>query len=175
MSQFWKFNRRSKSAKKSTSGPDADKADKATPSPDLVQPASSAPAADGGAGRPTMKQSGAQGDGKSLRNLWQEAFDNLDDEKKVALKPCINEKVQPQPCVTEAIHDVVKSIETSFEEYSSSGLKLKNKDGKVLVDLREKGREILRFALRSKAIIDSGVKFDPTGYCMLLTLFNSTV
>ena len=172
MSQFWKFNRRSKSAKKSTSGPDADKA---TPSPVLVQPTSSAPAADGGAGRPTLKEPGAKGDGKTLRNLWQEAFDNLDDENKVALKPCINEKGQPQPCVTEAIHEVVKSIEASFEEYSSSGLKLKNKDGKVLVDLREKGREILRFALRSKAIIDSGVKFDPTGYCMLLTLFYSTV
>ncbi|KAH8745331.1 hypothetical protein BGZ57DRAFT_238107 [Hyaloscypha finlandica] len=101
---------------------------------------------------------------KPPRDLWQEALDNLDEGNKTALKLRFDDNGKVQPPVTKAIEGVITSIEASFEEYRNGGWKIRHRDGRVIFDVRDNGKKILKCALRSKAIIDSGVKFDPTGY-----------
>lgn len=162
MAQLWKFSRKSKAAKNSAAQPHTHKS---TPFPTTTQQDLAVSTQGSGAVSPTNQETNPNENGKVLRDLWQEALDNLDDEKKSALKLRFDRNGQVQPCVTDAIQGVVTSIEASFEEYRNSGLKIKDRDGQVLFNVRENGKEILKFALRAKAIIDSGVKFDPTGYC----------
>ncbi|KAH8666260.1 hypothetical protein BGZ61DRAFT_121986 [Ilyonectria robusta] len=158
MAPLWKFSRKSK---KSTAQIQAKK----SPSfPGTLQQSSVVSASGSDAISPTNQGGGHTESNKALRDLWQEALDNLDDEKKSALKLRFDENGRVQPCVTDAIQGVVTSVETSFEQYRNGGWKFRDRDGKVIFDVRESGKQILRFALRSKAIIDSGVKFDPTGY-----------
>lgn len=159
MAQLWKFSRKSK---KSTAQTQAQK----SPSfPGALQQSSVVSVSGSDAISPTSQGGGHTESNKALRDLWQEALDSLDDEKKSALKLRFDENGRVQPCVTDAIQGVVTSVETSFEQYRNGGWKVRDRDGKVIFDVRESGKQILRFALRSKAIIDSGVKFDPTGYC----------
>ncbi|KAK0728328.1 hypothetical protein B0T26DRAFT_672873 [Lasiosphaeria miniovina] len=101
---------------------------------------------------------------KIFWDLWQKAVDNLDDDKRSALKLNLDEHGQVQPCITNVIQDMVTGVESSFDEYRNGGLKIEDYDAKVLLSVRENEKGTLRFALRSKAIIDSGVKFDPTKY-----------
>ncbi|KAJ5724343.1 hypothetical protein N7488_002378 [Penicillium malachiteum] len=98
---------------------------------------------------------------KAPRDLWQEALNHLDEETRSPLKL---EGEQTESCVTNAIQAVVTNVEVLFEEYSNGGRKIKDGDGRITYDVRENGKKVLRFALRTKAIKDSGVKFDPTGY-----------
>ena len=163
MAQLWKFSRKPKAGKNSTAQPHTHKS---TSFPTTLQQSSTASTAGSGAVSPTNQETNPKESDKVLRDLWQEALNNLDNEKKLALKLRLNRNGQVQPCVTDAIQRVVTSIEASFEEYMNGGWKIKDRDGKIVFDMRENGKKILKFALRSKAIIDSGVKFDPTGYCM---------
>lgn len=162
MPPLWKFSRKSKATKNLAAQP---RPPKSIPSPTTVQQGSTASTTGSRAVSPTDQKTDPKDGGKILRDLWQEALDNLEDDKKSALKIRFDKNGQVQPCVTDAIQEVVTRIEASFEEYNNGGLKIKNRDGQVLFNVRENGKEILKFALRSKAIIDSGVKFDPTGYC----------
>lgn len=100
------------------------------------------------------------------RDLWQEAAGSLDKKQRILLGLLElsnhNGKSSPQSAVG-AIEEVVQKTESSLAAYKNSR-KIKRQDGKVLLDVRGNAESILRGTLRVKAIIDAGVKFDPTGY-----------
>jgi hypothetical protein len=171
MAQLLKFSRKLKAPKNSTA---QTYTHNPTSFPTTLQQGSTASTPGSGAVSPTNRETGPKKSDKVQRDLWQEALDKLDEKKKLALNLRFDENGQVQPCVTDAIQSVVTSIEVSFEEYRNGGWKITDRNGKVIFDLRENGKKILKFALRSKAIIDSGVKLDPTGYCMYPALLVSS-
>jgi hypothetical protein len=99
---------------------------------------------------------------KEPRDLWREAVEKLDEKQRTTLG-LLDMAESPPPSAVNAIEDVVQKTEKNLEAYNTSG-QMKRRDGKVLINVRENAKKILRGTLRVKDIIDAGVKFDPSGY-----------
>lgn len=125
---------------------------------DLIPPAAEPPIpgtdADEGVDQGAIKQ--------AHRDLWHEAAGKLDEKQKTILGLLDMPESPPRSAVN-AIQDVVQKTEKSLAAYNSSG-RIKLRDGKVLIDVHENAKKVLRGTLRVMDIIDAGVKFDPTGY-----------
>ena len=106
---------------------------------------------------------------KRDRDLWREAVDQLDEKKRKALNLQFDAEGRVDPSASSVIEGIVDKVEKTCEDYKTHRLKIKHPDGRVIVDVRESAKKVLNFALRSKAITDAGVKFDPTGYCKSIT------
>lgn len=98
---------------------------------------------------------------KKPRLLWKEAAEKLNDEEKKILGLQLDQPLS----LTAAIDEVAQQVEKACEKYQTKGWKIKRSDGSVTVDVRASAKSILKFALRSKGIVEAAVKFDPTGYC----------
>lgn len=99
------------------------------------------------------------------KDLWQAAFDQLDDRKKATLLE-LKEGVDNNPSSRSSlVEKVIKQTEDKYSEYKKRGWKIKRK-GKEDVNVRDKAKAILSSALRFKGLIDSVVGFDPTGHGM---------
>jgi FtsZ-interacting cell division protein ZipA len=109
---------------------------------------------------------------KEPRDLWREAVEKLDEKQRTTLG-LLDMAESPPPSAVNAIEDVVQKTEKNLEAYNTSG-QMKRRDGKVLINVRENAKKILRGTLRVKDIIDAGVKFDPSGYGRLSSLEGPT-
>ena len=90
------------------------------------------------------------------KNLWQDAFDKLDDDKKAILEALGDSRI--------IVETVIKQTEEKYKEYKEGGFKIKRGNGKSEINVRDAAKKILKSALRFKDLIDAGVKFDPTGH-----------
>ncbi|KAL8371492.1 hypothetical protein RB595_001334 [Gaeumannomyces hyphopodioides] len=101
---------------------------------------------------------------KQYRDLWNEAVAQLDDDDRRELKIQLNSEGKIDPPVVLVIETIVGQVEAACEKYKNGGWTIRHGDGRLILDVQKSARTILRGALRSKAIVDGGVKFDPTGY-----------
>jgi len=90
------------------------------------------------------------------KNLWQDAFGKLDDDKKATLEASGDNSI--------IVEKVIKQTEEKYKEYKESGWKIKRGKGKSEINVRDEAKKILISALRFKDLIDAGVQFDPTGH-----------
>lgn len=99
----------------------------------------------------------AVADSHPPRNLWQDAFDKLDDNKKGVLG-------MQQPSIAGIVEEVIGKTQEKYKDYKASGWKIKIGKGKSEINIRDEAKKILSSALRFKDLVDAGVKFDATGY-----------
>jgi hypothetical protein len=89
------------------------------------------------------------------KNLWQDAFDKLDDDKKAILEALGESRI--------IVETVIKQTEEKYKEYKEGGFKIKRGKGKSEINVRDAAKKILKSALRFKYLIDAGVQCDPSG------------
>jgi hypothetical protein len=107
-------------------------------------------------------------DSRSPKDLWQSAFDQLDqNEQDVLLQRNIsttsNKDDENHLRTTRLINEVIKLTKERYEEYQQGGIKIRRLTGED-IDLRKMSRKIIDAALSFKDIINAGVAFDPTGH-----------
>ena len=90
-------------------------------------------------------------------DLWQRAFDELNEELKGRLRE--DEAMSPD----NAIKEVIDRTKESFEAYQNGGLKFKKYDGKE-VNVRDVVKKILNSAIHCSDIIKGIAAFDPSNH-----------
>lgn len=90
-------------------------------------------------------------------DLWQRAFDELNEELQGRLRE--DEAISP----ANAIKEVIDRTKESFEEYQSGGLKFKTFDGKE-VNVRDVSKKILNSAIHCSDMIKGIAAFDPSNH-----------
>ncbi|PIG89317.1 hypothetical protein AARAC_011037 [Aspergillus arachidicola] len=90
-------------------------------------------------------------------DLWQRAFDELNEELKGRLRE--DEAMSP----ANAIKEVIDRTKESFEAYQNGGLKFKKYDGKE-VNARDVAKKILNSAIHCSDIIKGIAAFDPSNH-----------
>ncbi|KAJ5626486.1 hypothetical protein N7528_003913 [Penicillium herquei] len=95
-------------------------------------------------------------DEPSLRDLWKEAFEGLDDSCKqyVSVDGASN---------VDTIEAVIKETTDQYEQWKKGGLKIHRVDGSE-IDIREKVERILGAAIQAKGLISGVACFDPTNH-----------
>lgn len=90
------------------------------------------------------------------RDLWKEAFDNLDPSRQpyVAANGVSS---------TSAIDQVIKDTTAKYEQWQKGGLKIRRKDGED-INLRDCAERVLGAAMKASNVISTAVSFDPTGH-----------
>ncbi|KAJ5626556.1 hypothetical protein N7528_003983 [Penicillium herquei] len=96
------------------------------------------------------------GEKPAPRDLWKEAYDNLDIDRKKYLS-------SDGASATDAISQVIDDTTASYEKWKNSGIKI-NRGSENEIDLRESKENIIRAARNAKDAISAVVSFDPTGY-----------
>ena len=91
------------------------------------------------------------------RDLWEEAFKKLDDDKKQSLSTI------KKTSGVDAVQEVADLTEKKYAEYQKGGWKVPHSKGKS-VNIRDQAKNVLTSILRFKKLIDTGVAFDPTGH-----------
>jgi hypothetical protein len=107
-------------------------------------------------------------DSRSPKDLWQSAFDQLDqDEQDVLLQRNIstssNKNDENNLRTAQLINEVIKITKERYEGYQQGGIKIRRSTGEE-IDLRKTSQKIIDAALSFKDIINAGVAFDPTGH-----------
>lgn len=92
------------------------------------------------------------------RNLWEEAFANLQDAQRDLLS-----RIE-KPQGPNIVEQVAKQTEKRYREHEERGWKISRREGKSDVNLRATFRKGLSSILRFKGLISAGVAFDPTGH-----------
>ncbi|PWY74396.1 hypothetical protein BO70DRAFT_341273 [Aspergillus heteromorphus CBS 117.55] len=90
-------------------------------------------------------------------DLWQRAFDELDDDLKGQLRE--DKAISPE----NAIKEVIDGTKKSFEAYQNGGLKFKKRDGKES-NVRDVAKKILNSAIECSEIVTGLAAFDPSGH-----------
>ncbi|KNG82575.1 hypothetical protein ANOM_009752 [Aspergillus nomiae NRRL 13137] len=90
-------------------------------------------------------------------DLWQRAFDQLNEDLKRQLRE--DEAKSPE----NAIKEVIDSTKESFKAYQNGGLKFKKYNGEE-VNVREVAKRILDSAIHCSEIIKGIAAFDPTNH-----------
>ena len=98
---------------------------------------------------------------KRSRDLWKEAFAELDDEEKDLLS-----KVE-KPEGLKIVEEVEKQTKARYREHEERGWKIPRGKGKNDISLRDAARKILSSVLWAKDLIDRLVAFDLTGYASI--------
>ncbi|GAB1197530.1 hypothetical protein APSETT444_006826 [Aspergillus pseudonomiae] len=88
-------------------------------------------------------------------DLWQRAFDELNEDSKGELRE--DQAMSPE----NAIEEVVIRTKESFEAYQNGGLKFKKYNGEE-VNVREVAKRILDSVIHCSEIIKGIAAFDPT-------------
>ena len=98
------------------------------------------------------------GDAKRSRDLWEEAFKKLNQDKKDLLSKLENSQ---GPKVIEQVAD---QAEKSYREHEERGWKISRGEGKSDINVRAVFKKAFLSILKFKEMIAAGVAFDPTGH-----------
>lgn len=90
------------------------------------------------------------------RDLWKEAFDNLDPSRQ----PYVAANGMSS---TFAIDQVIKDTTAKYELWQKGGLKIRRKDGDD-INIRDCAERVLGAAMKASNVISTAVSFDPTGH-----------
>ena len=102
-------------------------------------------------------------DQHSRKDLWQIAFDQLDDAKKASLFALENDTDASSVSASFLVEKVIRQTEEGYSRYKERGWKIKRKE-KEDINLRDKAKSIVSSALGFKSLVDSVVGFDPSGH-----------
>ena len=102
---------------------------------------------------------------KQPRDLWKEAFDSLDNHQRDSLRDGTS---KGDLDTIRIVDDVIKLTENEYKDYCTRGWHIKKEDKSKETMVRIRAKEILCSALQFKEIIDQGLKFDPSGYGMIV-------
>ncbi len=92
------------------------------------------------------------------RNLWQEAFTKLDEDKKVLLS-----KIE-LPQGPKTVEQIAEQAKQSYLEHEKRGWKVSRANGKSDINLRATFRKAISSILEFKELVSAGIAFDPTGH-----------
>ncbi|KAL4968453.1 uncharacterized protein BDV14DRAFT_196758 [Aspergillus stella-maris] len=93
------------------------------------------------------------------KDLWQRAFDELDDDSKTFLNLHRGEPKSPEP----AIQEVIARTKEAFQEYQNAALKFKKYQGEE-INVRDVAGKILNSAIHCSEIIKGVAALDPSGH-----------
>lgn len=88
------------------------------------------------------------------RDLWSEAFDNLDSSRKKYLSA-------KGPTATDAIQKVIDDTTAKYEAWKKGGLRIHRKQGDD-INIRDAAENIIAQAMKFREIVTKAVSFDPT-------------
>jgi hypothetical protein len=97
------------------------------------------------------------------RDLWEEAFQGLDESQKKILKVLRADIKDKQSPNTRIVDEVIKQTKEKYAEYKEGGM-IRRSEGKSDIDVRDKAYKILDSALSFQSLVGAAVKFDPTGH-----------
>lgn len=104
-----------------------------------------------------------------VRNLWQEAQEQLSDRQRDILNISKNDEQLKLPDLSDDILEtVIKRTEEEYKNYNLRGWHSKKGDKTRETNVRIQAKEILCSALEFKSFVDSGMKFDPSGYGVIV-------
>ncbi|KAL4947207.1 hypothetical protein BDW69DRAFT_190404 [Aspergillus filifer] len=92
------------------------------------------------------------------RELWKEAFEILDKDRKRYL-PGEGEGSS----ATAAVDRVIEETAKKYKEWKNGGLRIRKKNGEDF-NVRDASQKILNSAMQFKDIVTTVVSFDPTGH-----------
>ncbi|KAL9070784.1 MAG: hypothetical protein Q9157_005686 [Trypethelium eluteriae] len=105
---------------------------------------------------------------RAAKDLWSEAFAALSPEDCEALRSARKNgkpgDAIPQRDVVEEVEEVMQLTEVSYQNYCRRGWHTKKGETTKETNVRIKAKEIICSALQFKDIVDAGLKFDPSGY-----------
>ncbi len=99
---------------------------------------------------------------KRNRDLWNEAFTQLDDDKKRLLSHVIVELQGPS-----VVEKIAKQAEQRFREHEEQGWKIPWGKMASNIDLRAALKRVFVPVLKFTKLIRAGIAFDPTGYASI--------
>lgn len=108
-------------------------------------------------------------DSRCPRDLWQSAYDQLDQKEQQSLStlkfgPVHLEDNQNGHSPTEAIIEkVIQGTKQQYEDYQNGSIKIRRSTGEDM-DLRKLSRNIIDAALSFKDIVSAIVAYDPSCY-----------
>lgn len=103
-------------------------------------------------------QEAVSGDAKHTRDLWEEAFTKLDEDKKSLLAKIA------KPQGSTVVEQVAEQTKKSYIEREEKGWKIARGKGKPDIKLRAAFKETLFDVLKVKQLLSAGIAFDPTGH-----------
>ncbi|QMW44579.1 hypothetical protein G4B11_007999 [Aspergillus flavus] len=106
---------------------------------------------------PADEKAGERSEKPGNVDLWQRAFDELNEDLKGQLRE--DEAMSPE----NAIKEVIDRTKESFKAYQNGGLKFKKYDGKE-VNVRDVAQKILNSAIHCSDIIKGIAAFDPSNH-----------
>lgn len=95
-------------------------------------------------------------DKSSSRDLWREAYEKLDPDRKKYVST-------DGASSTDAINSVIEETTAKYEQWKKGGLRIHRKGGDD-INLRESAERIISAAMTAKDVISTIVSFDPTGH-----------
>ncbi|KAJ5611660.1 hypothetical protein N7528_008765 [Penicillium herquei] len=110
------------------------------------------------------------GDSSSPSDLWQCAFEQLEqkerDELKLHSKSSSDEQIRDDTHPNNMVEQVIETTKDIYEDYQKTGgLRIKTSTGDV--DLRKVAGKIINAALSAQDLISKGVGCDPTGHAAI--------
>jgi hypothetical protein len=90
------------------------------------------------------------------RNLWKEAYEKLDSDRKEYVST-------DSVLITDAIDSVIEETTAKYEQWKKGGLRIHRKGGDD-INLRDSTEKIISAAMGAKEVISTIVSFDPTGH-----------
>ncbi|KAL4795224.1 hypothetical protein BDV19DRAFT_389361 [Aspergillus venezuelensis] len=93
------------------------------------------------------------------KDLWQMAFDELDENLKEILSPSASKAKLPES----VIQEVINRTEETFKAYQNAALKFKKYNGKE-INVRDVAGKILKSAIHCSEIVKGVASFDPSGH-----------
>jgi hypothetical protein len=112
---------------------------------------------------PAVRVQGGVND-HARRDLWKAAFEKLDDSQKRILQvPTTGIEGEQSPSAT-IINQVIEQTKGKYDEYKKGGFKIKGRNGKSDINVRDKAYKILDSALSFQSLVGAAVTFDPTGH-----------
>lgn len=97
-------------------------------------------------------------DAEQSRDLWEEAFAKLDNDKKDLLSKIEN------PHGGKVVEQVAEQTEQIYREREERGWKISRSEGKSNINLRAAFKKILTSILKFKELISAGMACEPTGH-----------
>ncbi|KAE8310825.1 hypothetical protein BDV41DRAFT_566272 [Aspergillus transmontanensis] len=155
--QLFRRDRQKKSGKHADPQPDTHKHKDTVASPETNVPPVSA-------GANSATEDHQNEPPPSSQDLWQAAFARLnpDDQRRLMLLNTLDEN-NPDPQMTDLVHNVIETTKKRYDEYQRKGLKIK-RSNREDVNVRDSALNIVSATLSFQDIIGAAVCCDPTGY-----------
>lgn len=97
-------------------------------------------------------------DAKQSRDLWEEAFTKLDNDRKDLLSKIEN------PHGGKVVEQVSEQTEQVYREREEKGWKIPRSGGKSIIKLRAAFKKVLTSILKFQQLISAGMALEPTGH-----------